>query len=113
MAVDVLAPRRVDRYVQRAPGALGEPDVVVVAVGEDERTDVIQPAADALERAGQELPVARKAGVDDGDALVVGQQVPVDVGVADAEHAADYPYWIVRNTFAGRRRRSSAAAGRW
>src|SRR3954449_12505991 len=70
-------------------------------MGEDERADVVEPAPDAIERAGQELPMARQAGVDDGDALVVGEQVPVDVGVADPEHAADYPYWIVRSTFAG------------
>ncbi len=66
-----------------APQPLGEPGVVGVAVGEDDPAHLLQAAAEGLELADQVGPVAGQAGVDDGDALVGGDQVGGDGVVAD------------------------------
>ena len=64
----------VDRHAQLAAGALGEPDVVEVGVGEDDGAHLAEPVADRLEQRG---PRAWDAAVDDRDAVVGLEHIPV------------------------------------
>ena len=64
--------------------ALGEPDVVTVAVGEQDAADVVERATDGIQLAGEVGVHAGEAGVDEGDALGRDDQVGGDDVVADA-----------------------------
>src|SRR5207249_10156897 len=68
------------RDAELPPQHLGDADVIGVAVREDDGRDVGLGTAELGAAARELAPVARRAGVDDGDAAaLVGKQVPVDV----------------------------------
>jgi hypothetical protein len=61
--------------------------VVAVAVGEDQRADVVQGQSDPRELAVQQVPVAGESRVDDRHAIPADDQVAVDDAGADPVQA--------------------------
>jgi hypothetical protein len=70
-----------------APGALGEADVVRMAVRQDDRLDVVKHSAHRREFGRQVRPVAGHRGVDDRDLAPLPQEVAVHEAVAEAMDA--------------------------
>lgn len=73
-----------DRDASLGAEALGEPDVVAVAVGEHDAADVVDGATDGIQLAGEVGVHAGQPGIDEGDALGRDDQVGGDDVVADA-----------------------------
>jgi hypothetical protein len=63
--------------------ALGETDVVGVAVRQNERPDIVEAPAHRRELGRQIAPVPGQAGVDDRDLAAVLDEVGVDAAVAE------------------------------
>jgi hypothetical protein len=66
------------------PEPLGEADVIGVAVGQDERADVVERPAHGGQLLRQIGPVAGHPGVDDRDLAGLLDEIGIDVAVADA-----------------------------
>jgi hypothetical protein len=63
--------------------------VVEVRVGQHDRLDVAERAAEPWQRVAQRLPRRRHAGVDHGQTAAVLDDVPVGVGVGDPVDAVN------------------------
>ena len=72
-----------------APGPLGVPDVVRVAVGEEYGGDLGRGAAEAADEVEQRSVVGGKPGVDDDEVPVGLYEIPIDDARADAVDAVD------------------------
>jgi hypothetical protein len=68
----------VHRDLELPPQLLGKPDVIRVRMGEHDRLDVALRTLELTQALAQLRAVGRKRRVDDSDALVVGDEVPVD-----------------------------------
>src|SRR4051812_2073080 len=73
----------VDGQPELAPRSLREADVVEVRMGEDQRAQVRARPADLRQRPPERVPGGGQAGIDDRDAVVVLDEVPVDGPVGD------------------------------
>src|SRR3954451_9301362 len=87
----------VDRHVRLATEALGEPDMVGVAMRDEHRTDIREGPAHGLQLVQQLAPLARHPGVDDRHATGILDEVGGDDVVADPvqrgrELHADIPF---------------------
>src|SRR4051794_21496187 len=87
----------VDRHVRLAAEALGEPDMVGVAVRDEQSTDIGEGPAHGLQLVQQLAPLARDAGVHDRHATGILDEVGGDDVVADpvqrgGELHADIPF---------------------
>ncbi len=77
-----------DRPAPLGAAALGETDVVAVAVRQNYRSDVLEAAPHRGELSREVVPQAREPGIDDGDLAAVLDQVGVDDAVtADAANS--------------------------
>jgi hypothetical protein len=66
-----------DRRVGRGAGAFGEAGVVAVGVGDEHGVQVARTAAERGQGADQQVPVARRPGVDQEEPSAVLAQVEV------------------------------------
>jgi hypothetical protein len=73
-----------DRHTVIAPEPLGEPEVVAVAVDEDDALDIVHRSAHIGEFGLQVVPVSGHARVDDGHSFVRVDEVGGHDVVADA-----------------------------
>jgi hypothetical protein len=65
------------RHLRAAAGALGETGVVAVRVGEQHGVQIVEPAAQGRQGADQQVPVAERPGVDQGELSAVLDQIEV------------------------------------
>jgi hypothetical protein len=68
----------IDGHRMVAAEAFGEPDVVDVAMGQQQRPDVVEGAPHCREFTAEVFPMTGQPGVDDGDAGRVLDEVAVD-----------------------------------
>jgi hypothetical protein len=73
----------VDRHLPLAAQPLGHADVIEVGVGQDQGGDLAGLPAQLAEHGPQRVPGGGDAGIDDRQAPLPLDQVPVDVGVLD------------------------------
>ena len=74
----------VDRNAVIAPQALGEAEMVAVAVREHDALDVVERAAHRRQLGAEIAPVTGQTGIDHGDPFGVDDEVRGDDVVADA-----------------------------
>src|SRR4051812_11012470 len=77
----------VDGQPELAPRSLREADVIEVRMGEDQRAQVRARPADLRQRPPERVPGGGQARVDDRDAVLVLDEVPVDRPVGDSMDA--------------------------
>ena len=80
------------RQVPLRPGALGEADVVGVAVGQHDRPDVVEAPAHRGQLREQLRPVARHPRVDDRDGPGFLEEVGVDQAAAEPMESRGDPH---------------------
>ena len=80
----------VDRDAELAARPFGEAHMVEVRMGEHDGGDIGGTAPDAPQGVQERVPGTRDAGVDDGQATVFLDQIPVGVAVLDPVDARGY-----------------------
>jgi len=78
-------------------GPLGEADVILVAMGQDDRAHVGERPADRGELTRQVAPVRGRAGIDDRDGAVILEDVAGDDLIPEAaDPRRDLGHWAGR-----------------
>lgn len=65
---------------------LGEPDVVQIAVGDEDSRDISQRVSKPFDPLDEQLPMSGESGIDDGERVSLLDDVPVDPTRAEPIH---------------------------